>query len=136
MGLDVGSKTIGLALSDRHHIIATPLSTINRTKFKVDGKKLAELITEHQVIALVIGLPMNMDGTEGPRCESVRQFATNLLEVVDIPVFFWDERLSTMAVTRTMIEADMSRQRRKQVVDKAAASYILQGVLDRLKVSL
>ena len=132
LGLDLGEKTIGLALSDAMLIVATPMETIRRTKFTVDAEKLLALIAEHEVGALVLGLPINMDGSEGPRCQSVRQFAANLLEKTDIAIAFWDERLSTAAVTRTLIEADVSRARRKQVVDKMAAAYILQGALDFL----
>ncbi len=132
LGLDLGEKTIGLALSDASLIVATPMQTIRRTKFTADAEKLTRLVAEHDVAGLVIGLPVNMDGSEGPRCQSVRQFGANLLAKIDIPVAFWDERLSTAAVTRTLLEADVSRARRAQVVDKMAAAYILQGVLDFL----
>ena len=132
LGLDMGTKTIGLALSDVSCSIATPLATIARAKFSSDLKKLAEVIHENNVSALVIGLPVNMDGSEGPRAQSVRAFARNLGATLPLPVVFWDERLSTVAVERTLIEADASRRRRKQVVDKMAASFILQGALDRL----
>jgi putative holliday junction resolvase len=132
MALDLGSKTIGLALSDTRHMLATPLETIRRTKFTADAARLRALIAAHGVGALVIGLPVAMDGSEGPRCQSVRQFAANLLETVDIPIVFWDERLSTAAVTRGMIAADLSRKRRAVLVDRAAAAYILQGFLDYL----
>ncbi len=132
LGLDLGEKTIGLALSDPSLIVATPMATIRRTKFTADAEKLVLLIAEHDVAGLVIGLPVNMDGSEGPRCQSVRQFGANLLGKIDIPVAFWDERLSTAAVTRTLLEADVSRARRAQVVDKMAAAYILQGALDFL----
>jgi putative Holliday junction resolvase len=133
LGLDVGSKTIGLALSDATRIVATPHSTIKRTKFTADASLLRAIIKDMDVDALVIGLPVSMDGTEGPRCQSVRQFATNLLQTIDLPIAFWDERLSTAAVERMLIrEADMSRRRRAQVVDKAAAAYILQGALDAM----
>ena len=132
LGLDVGEKTIGLALSDVTLLIATPLGTIKRSKFTRDAEKLAEIITEHEVGSLVIGLPINMDGSEGPRCQSVRQFAANILERMETKIAFWDERLSTVAVTRTMIEADISRAKQKQAVDKMAAAYILQGALDFL----
>ena len=134
LGLDVGTKTIGLALSDATRTVATPHRTIRRTKFAEDAGILRAVIDEMGVDALVIGLPLSMDGTEGPRCQSVRQFAANLLETIDLPAAFWDERLSTAAVERMLIrEADMSRQRRAQVVDKAAAAYILQGALDTMK---
>jgi len=132
MGLDIGSKTIGLALSDTRRTIASPLETIRRTKFTADAARLRALIAAHGVGGLVIGLPVAMDGSEGPRCQSVRQFAASLLKTVDIPIAFWDERLSTAAVTRGMIEADISRKRRAELVDRAAAAYILQGLLDYL----
>ncbi|MBI1774552.1 MAG: Holliday junction resolvase RuvX [Proteobacteria bacterium] len=135
LGLDVGTKTIGLALSDSSHTVATPVTTIKRRKFQADAAALAEVIAERQVGALIIGLPLNMDGSEGPRCQSVRQFARNLLERADLEIAFWDERLSTAAVTRTLIDADASRQRRAELVDKLAAAYILQGALDALKRS-
>ncbi len=134
MGLDVGTKTVGLALSDVTWMIATPMETLKRVKFTKDALKLKDIITTQNVKGLVIGLPINMDGSEGPKCQSVRQFAENLEEHVDIPMAFWDERLSTVAVTRTLLEADMSRARRGEVVDKMAASYILQGALDRLSM--
>lgn len=133
LGLDVGSKTIGLALSDTTLTIATPMETVRRKKFTLDAVRLKETCTEQNVGGLVIGLPVNMDGSEGPRCQSVRQFARNLAEIVDLPQTFWDERLSTQAVTRTLLEADASRKRRAEVVDKMAAAYILQGALDHLK---
>ena len=133
LGLDLGEKTIGLALSDTTLLIATPLSTIQRAKFTRDAENLAAIIEEHDVGGLVIGLPINMDGSEGPKCQSARQFAANILERMEIEIAFWDERLSTVAVTRTMIEADMSRARQKQAVDKMAAAYILQGALDFLR---
>ena len=126
---------MGLALSDVSRTIATPMETIRLTKFVATTERLAALIKEHEVGGLVLGLPMNMDSSEGPRCQSVRQFAANLLAVIDIPLAFWDERLSTQAVIRTLIEADVSRARRADVVDKMAASYILQGALDFLAAS-
>ena len=132
LGLDLGEKTIGLALSDAGHIIATPMQTIRRGRFAADARTLKRLIGEHDIAALVIGLPVNMDGTEGPRCQSTRAFADNLLGVFDIDIAFWDERLSTAAVTRTLLEADVSRARRRELVDKMAAAYILQGALDFL----
>ena len=132
LGLDLGTKSIGLALSDGALIVASPHSTIRRTKFTADAKSLHRLIEQHDVGGLVIGLPINMDGSEGPRCQSSRQFAANLLVQFDIPIVFWDERLSTVAVTRTLLEADISRKRRAEVIDKMAAAYILQGALDRL----
>jgi putative Holliday junction resolvase len=132
LGLDVGEKTIGLAISDSDCRAATPVDTIRRTKFAADAARLAQLIGERDVGGLVIGLPVNMDGSEGPRCQSVRQFAANLLKGMELPIAFWDERLSTAAVTRTMIEQDVSRARRAKAVDKMAAAYILQGALDAL----
>ena len=135
LGLDLGKKTIGLALSDPGRIIASPLETLQRTRFSADVETLRALMDEHGIGALIIGLPLNMNGSEGPRCQSVRQFADNLLEKMDVPIVFWDERLSTVAVTRTLLEADMSRKRRAQVVDMMAAAYILQGALDRMKAT-
>ncbi len=132
LGLDLGSKTIGLALSDVMLTIATPMETIKRKKFTKDAERLFTIIDEQNVGALILGLPKNMDGSEGPRCQSTRQFAKNLLEKRDLHICYWDERLSTMAVTRTLIEADASRKRQGELVDKMAASYILQGVLDKL----
>ena len=133
MGLDVGDKTIGLALSDRTWMIATPYKTLRRTKFSKDARDLIALLKEHHVCGCIVGLPMNMDGSEGPRCQSVRQFVKNLMAFEDIPICFWDERLSTVAVSNTMLSADLSRQRRAELVDKLAASYILQGALDRFQ---
>ena len=132
IGLDLGSKTIGMALSDSALIIASPYKTISRTKFTKDAKDLLALADKEGAEGFVLGLPLNMDGTEGPRCQSTRQFAANLAEMTDLPITYWDERMSTMAVTRTLIEADRSRARRKELVDKMAASYILQGALDWL----
>ena len=132
LGLDVGEKTIGLALSDLSRMIATPFKTIARGKFSKDAAELQTLVKEHNIGALVIGYPINMDGSEGPRCQSIRQFARNLSEKMGIPMLLSDERMSTMAVTRTMLEADLSRERRAELVDKMAASYILQGVLDTM----
>ncbi|MCH8238365.1 MAG: Holliday junction resolvase RuvX [Proteobacteria bacterium] len=131
LGLDVGAKTVGLALSDVSLMVATAVETIRRGKFAEDAARLRVLIAAEGVGGLIIGLPLNMDGTEGPRCQSVRQFAENLLEHVDLPIAFWDERLSTKAVERVLIkEADMTRKRRAEVIDKMAAAYILQGALD------
>ncbi len=133
LGLDVGSKTVGLALSDGTWTIASPLKTLRRTKFTADAVLLKALIDEHGVGGLVIGLPINMDGSEGPRCQSTRQFAANLLGKFDIPIAFQDERLSTAAVERVLIEeADLSRKRRGEVIDKMAAAWILQGALDAI----
>ena len=132
LGLDVGTKTIGLALSDATLTIATPIETIRRTKFKADADALLAVVAAREVGGLILGLPINMNGTEGPRCQSVRQFAKNLAARTDLPMAFWDERLSTAAVMRTMMDADLSRQRRGQLVDMLAAGYILQGALDRM----
>lgn len=133
LGLDLGTKTIGVAISDGMRYSATPLETIKRTKFTQDAARLIELITENQAVGFVLGLPLNMDGSEGPRVQSTRAFARNLATKVSIPIVFWDERLSTSAVTRTLIEADVRRDKRAEVVDKLAASYILQGALERLR---
>ena len=135
LGLDLGSKTIGLALSDPAFMVASPIDTIRRTKFDKDAAELDRLIADRGVGGLVLGLPINMDGSEGPRCQSTRQFATNLIQRgMEQPIVFWDERLSTAAVERVLIdEADMSRRKRADVVDKMAAAYILQGALDRLR---
>jgi putative holliday junction resolvase len=134
MGLDVGDKTIGVALSDALLMTASPIDVIRRTKFTADAEKLIALIRAREVAGIVVGLPVNMDGSEGPRCQSVRQFAANLLEKIDLPVTFWDERLSTAAVERMLVdEMDVSRARRREVVDKAAAAYILQGALEAMR---
>jgi putative holliday junction resolvase len=132
LGLDLGTKTIGLALSDVLLTIATPLETIKRTKFTADAEELLAIAARHQVGGLVLGYPLNMDGSKGPRAQASESFARNLKRLSDIPVALWDERLSTAAVTRTLLEADASRRRRAEVVDKMAASFILQGALDRL----
>lgn len=133
MGLDIGTKTIGLAISDVSLTIASPIRTLKRARrFHENAAALDAVIEERNVGGLVLGLPVNMDGSEGPRCQSVRQFAENLLEHRDMPLTFWDERWSTMAVTRTLLEADVSRRRRGELVDKMAAAYILQGFLDHL----
>jgi putative holliday junction resolvase len=133
LGLDVGTKTIGMALSDTTLIIATPLGTIRRTRFRDDALSILAEIDRHKVGAVVIGLPLALDGGSSPRTQGVRQFARNLLAVRDMPAVFWDERMSTAAVERVMIEADLSRKRRAETIDKAAAAYILQGLLDRLR---
>ena len=135
MGLDLGTKTIGVAVSDGLRFAATPVETIRRSKFTKDAERLLVLIAENAITGIVIGLPLNMDGSEGPRVQSTRAFVRNLAQKTDLPVAFWDERLSTAAVTRTLIEADMSRAKRSTVVDKLAAAYILQGALDRLRQS-
>jgi putative Holliday junction resolvase len=131
-GLDLGTKTIGVAVSDRMRSVASPLSTIRREKFTLDAAALLKITTEREIVGLVLGLPMNMDGTEGPRCQSTRAFARNLEKLTDLPITFWDERLSTVAAERAMLEADMSRKRRAEVIDHVAAGFILQGALDRL----
>lgn len=130
LGLDVGTKTIGVAVSDGTLTVASPLETLKRTKFAADAKRLAEIAAKRGVGGVVVGLPVNMDGSEGPRAQSVRQFAADLTRALDLPVTLWDERLSTAAVTRTLIEADVSRARRAEIVDKMAAAYILEGLLD------
>jgi putative Holliday junction resolvase len=133
LGVDLGEKTIGLALSDVGRSIATPLETIRRTKFTPDAERLRALAARFEVGGIVVGLPLNMDGSEGPRAQATRSFARNLKPLLDLPVLFWDERLSTAAVTRTLLDADASRARRGELVDKMAAAYILQGALDRLR---
>ena len=132
MGLDLGTKTIGIAVSNPERTLASPRETVRRTKLKADLAHLLRTIDADRITAVVLGLPLNMDGSEGPRCQATRQFADDLLKVRDIDLVFWDERLSTLAVTRTMLEADLSRQRRADVVDKMAAAYILQGFIDGL----
>ncbi|MCV3272575.1 Holliday junction resolvase RuvX [Roseobacter sinensis] len=136
VGLDLGTATIGVAVSDTFLSIATPLETIKRRKFMQDAARLAEITAERQIGGLVLGLPRNMDGTEGPRCQSTRAFARNLdrIDGFDLPITFWDERLSTVAAERALLEADTSRKRRAEVIDQVAAGYILQGALDRLRV--
>ncbi len=134
MGLDLGTKTVGLALSDVDRRIATPLDTVRRTKFRADSDEILRHAARHGVAALVLGLPLNMDGTEGQRVQSTKAFARNLAALTPLPIVFWDERLSTAAVTRALIEADASRARRGEVVDRMAAAYILQGLLDRIAV--
>jgi putative Holliday junction resolvase len=134
VGLDLGSKTIGVAMSDGGLMIASPVALIRRAKFTADAEALFKLMDGRGAGGMVIGLPVNMDGTEGPRCQSTRAFARNLLRLKDIPIAFWDERLSTEAVNRMLIdEADTTRARRAELVDKAAAAWILQGALDRLR---
>jgi putative holliday junction resolvase len=132
IGLDVGTKTIGLALTDTRLVIASPLDTIRRRRFRDDMAALFALIDGHGVGGAVIGLPLALMGGDTPRTQSVRAFARNLLAVRDLPILFWDERLSTAAVTRGMIAADMTRKRRAEIVDKVAAAYILQGCLDAM----
>ena len=133
MGLDLGDKTIGVAVSDGMRGIATPLNTVKRKKFGVDAAALLDIMQERELAGIVLGLPRNMDGTEGPRCQSTRAFARNLTKLTDLPITFWDERLSTVAAERALLEADTSRKRRAEVIDHVAASYILQGALDRMR---
>lgn len=133
LGLDPGSKTIGLAVSDATRLIASPLETVRRSKFAADAQAVFARFDERACAAMVMGLPLNMDGSEGPRAQSARAFARNLIGVRDTPIVMWDERLSTAGVEHALLEADMSRAKRKTVVDAMAASYLLQGVLDRLR---
>ena len=136
VGLDLGSRTIGAAVSDTSWLIASPLALIERKKFTADVAKLSDLMTSRGAAALVVGLPVNMDGTEGPRCQSARAFARHLLRLRELPIAFWDERLSSAAVNRVLIsEADSTRARRAASVDKMAAAWILQGALDRIAVN-
>jgi putative holliday junction resolvase len=135
LGLDLGEKTIGVAVSDSMLAVATAVGTIHRKKLAADLTGLRQIMGERGVGGLVIGLPLNMDGSEGPRCQSVRQFARNLLAQIDLPIAFWDERLSTVAVTRPMLEADLTRRKRARAVDTLAATYILQGALDALRAA-
>lgn len=131
-GLDLGTKTIGVAVSDHFRQIATPLQTLKRGKFSLDAQALLDIMGKRNIGGLVLGLPRNMDGTEGPRCQSTRAFARNLSRLTDLPITYWDERLSTVAAERALLEADTSRARRADVIDHVAAGYILQGALDRL----
>ena len=131
-GLDFGDKTIGIAVSDRLLSVGTPLETIRRTKFTTDAARLLDVLTAREIGGIILGLPRNMDGSEGPRCQKTRAFARNLSRLTDLPISYWDERLSTVAATRALLEADTSRKRRAEVIDHVAASYILQGALDRL----
>lgn len=132
VGLDLGTKTIGVAMSDTLLSVATPLETIKRRKFTQDAAALLAILKARDVGGIVLGLPKNMDGSEGPRCQSTRAFARNLAAHTDLPLVFWDERLSTVAAERALLEADTSRKRRAEVIDHVAAAYILQGALDRL----
>ena len=131
-GLDLGEKTIGVAVSDRMLSVATPLETIRRSKFTADAAALLAITAEREIVGLILGLPFNMDGSEGPRCQSTRAFARNLSRLTDLPIGYWDERLSTVAAERALLEADTSRKRRSEVIDHVAAGYILQGALDRI----
>ena len=133
MGLDLGTKTIGVAVSDRLLSSATPLHTVRRKKFSADAQALLDVITNRDIGAIILGLPRNMDGSEGPRCQSTRAFARNLSALTDLPIGYWDERLSTVAAERVLLEADTSRKRRAEVIDHVAAGYILQGALDRAR---
>jgi putative holliday junction resolvase len=133
MGLDLGEKTIGIALSDVEQRFASAAKTLHRTKFQADAAALIAFAEAQGVVAIVLGLPLNMDGSSGPRVQATRAFARNLGALTPIPIFFWDERLSTVAAERTLIEADMSRKKRAKVIDSAAAAFILQGALDRLR---
>ena len=134
LGLDLGEKTIGVAVSDATRAIASPLELIRKTRFTAEAERLFQLYDERKAGGVVIGLPINMDGTEGARCQSNRAFGRNLIRLRDVPIAFWDERLSSMAVNRMLIgEADVTRARRADLVDKAAAAWILQGALDRLR---
>ena len=131
-GLDLGDKTIGVALSDLRRSVATPVEVIRREKFTLDATRLLALLSDRGAMGIILGLPLNMDGSEGPRVQSTRAFARNLEKLTPMPITFWDERLSTVAAERALLEADTSRKGRKEVIDKVAASYILQGALDRM----
>ncbi|MEQ3626371.1 MAG: Holliday junction resolvase RuvX [Celeribacter sp.] len=132
-GLDLGTKTIGVAISDRLLSAATPTEVIRRKKFTLDAARLCEIATTRELAGIILGLPRNMDGSEGPRCQSTRAFARNLSALIDLPIAYWDERLSTVAAERALLEADASRRKRAEVIDQVAAGYILQGALDRLR---
>jgi putative Holliday junction resolvase len=134
IGLDLGEKTIGVAVSDNFGQVATPLETIRRRRFGLDADRLLEIISARRIGGLVLGLPRNMDGSEGPRCQSTRAFARNFDRIAPLPITFWDERLSTVAAERALLEADTTRKRRAEVIDHVAAGFILQGLLDRLAV--
>lgn len=131
-GLDLGTRTIGVAFSDGFRHVATPIETIQRKKFTADAAALFDLMGARSITGIVLGLPLNMDGSEGPRCQATRAFARNLAAKTDLPMAFWDERLSTVAAERALLEADTTRKRRAEVIDHVAASFILQGALDRL----
>ena len=132
MGLDLGTKTIGVAVSDPLRRVASPLETVRRLKFSTDAARLLEIAGKRRLVGIVLGLPRNMDGSEGPRCQSARAFGRNLAALTPLPIGFWDERLSTVAAERALLEADTSRKRRAEVIDHVAAGIILQGLLDRL----
>jgi len=131
-GLDLGTRTIGVAVSDLRLVVASPLATIRRVKFTADAAALLALLAERRIGGLILGLPRNMDGSEGPRCQATRAFARNLRGLSDLPIGYWDERLSTVAAERALLEADTSRKRRAEVIDHVAAGFILQGALDRI----
>ena len=135
IGVDPGTKTLGIASSDITRLIATPFTTSKRTKFSLDAEKLFSIYDQYKASAIIMGLPINMNGSYGPRSQSVKDFCSNLIRVRNIPIFLWDERLSTLAVKRGMIDADLSREKQKKNVDKLAAAYILQGLLDRLRAN-
>jgi putative Holliday junction resolvase len=132
IGLDLGKKTIGVAASDPDRKLATAVETVARKTFSIDAKRLLALAAERNAVGFVLGLPLNMDGSEGPRAQSTRAFARNLGKLTELPIALWDERLSTVAVERDLIAADVSRQKRAAVIDQHAAAFILQGALDRL----
>ena len=132
IGLDLGTKTIGVAVSDRELSVASPLETIKRSKFGADAAAILKIATTREIGGIILGLPRNMDGSEGPRAQSTRAFARNLSALCDLPISYWDERLSTVAAERALLEADTSRKRRAEIIDNVAAAYILQGALDRL----
>ena len=132
IGLDVGSKSIGIAISDKNHSIATPISLINRKNLKTDIAKIKLAMKDRNVGGIIIGYPLNMDGSEGPMCQSIKQFAKNIDPSFELPILFWDERMSTLAVERELIKLNTSRDKRKKIIDKEAASLILQGLLDYL----
>ena len=131
-GLDFGDKTIGIAISDLRRMVATPAETLRRVKFTEDATRLLALLTARDIRGIILGLPLNMDGSTGPRVQATQAFARNLTRLTDLPIAFWDERLSTVAAERALLEADTSRKRRKEVIDAVAAGYILQGALDRM----
>ena len=132
LGLDLGTKTIGISVSDTLLTVATPLKTIAKIKFRDDSTKIQEIINDRSISGVVLGLPKNMNGTEGPRAQATRSFSHNLSKVIEVPITYWDERLSTVAAEKALLEADTTRKRRAEVIDSVAAAYILQGALDRL----
>lgn len=132
LGLDLGTKTIGVSVSDTLLTVATPLKTITKIKFRDDSTKIQEIINDRSISGVVLGLPKNMNGTEGPRAQATRSFSHNLSKVIEVPITYWDERLSTVAAEKALLEADTTRKRRAEVIDSVAAAYILQGALDRL----